>query len=158
MFINKIWKLNKEFLFIDLIKFVKIYFVFRTLSKIDIFMKYFDWKDVDKNGVMMKITKIAVFTSGGDAPGMNACIRAIVRKAMHSNIEVVGALRGYDGMINNDFIQLDKSSVGNIIQKGGTILKTARSIDFITVQGRKKAFENIQNNNIEEVDYEELTK
>ena len=98
---------------------------------------------------MMKIMKIAVFTSGGDAPGMNACIRAIVRKAMHSNIEVVGALLGYDGMINNDFIQLDKSSVGNIIQKGGTILKTARSLDFITVQGRKKAFENIQKNNID---------
>jgi 6-phosphofructokinase 1 len=100
---------------------------------------------------MRKIKKIAVFTSGGDAPGMNACIRAIVRKAVHSNIEVVGALRGYEGLINNDFIQLDKSSVGNIIQKGGTILKTARSIDFITVQGRKKAFDNIQRNNIDAI-------
>ena len=93
---------------------------------------------------MVKINKIAVFTSGGDAPGMNACIRAIVRKAMHNNIDVLGALRGYDGIINNDFIQLDKSSVGNIIQKGGTILKTARSIDFITVNGRRKAFESIK--------------
>ena len=98
---------------------------------------------------MVKVNKIAVFTSGGDAPGMNACIRAIVRKAIHNNVEVVGALRGYDGIINNDFIQLDKSSVGNIIQKGGTILKTARSMDFITVNGRKKAFDSIQKNNID---------
>ena len=100
---------------------------------------------------MVKINKIAVFTSGGDAPGMNACIRAIVRKAMHNNIDVLGALRGYDGIINNDFIELDKSSVGNIIQKGGTILKTARSIDFITVNGRRKAFESIKKNNIDAI-------
>ena len=100
---------------------------------------------------MVKVNKIAVFTSGGDAPGMNACIRAIVRKAIHNNVEVVGALRGYDGIINNDFVELDKSSVGNIIHKGGTILKTARSMDFITASGRKKAFDSIQKNNIDAV-------
>jgi len=98
---------------------------------------------------MSRIEKIAVFTSGGDAPGMNACIRAVVRKAMHSNIQVVGAVRGYEGLINNDFVDFNYASVGNILQKGGTILKTARSMDFFTKEGRKKAFENVQKNNID---------
>jgi len=98
---------------------------------------------------MGRIEKIGIFTSGGDAPGMNACIRAIVRKAMNSDVKVVGALRGYEGLINNDFINFEYSSVGNIIQKGGTILKTARSKGFFTAEGRKEAYENVLNSNID---------
>lgn len=93
--------------------------------------------------------KIAVFTSGGDSPGMNACIRAVVRTAIHNNIEVTGIIRGYEGMINNDMVELNSRSVSNIIQRGGTILKTARSKAFLTKEGRQKAFENIQRNNID---------
>jgi 6-phosphofructokinase 1 len=87
--------------------------------------------------------KIAIFTSGGDSPGMNACIRAAVRTAMFNGVEVVGIERGFSGMINNEFIDLNSRSVSNIVQRGGTILKTARSKEFMTVEGRKKAHENI---------------
>jgi 6-phosphofructokinase 1 len=87
--------------------------------------------------------KIAVFTSGGDSPGMNACVRAVVRTAMFNNVQVIGAIRGYEGMINNDFIELNSRSVSNIVQRGGTILKTARSAGFMTPEGRKKAYENL---------------
>lgn len=93
--------------------------------------------------------KIALFTSGGDAPGMNACIRAIVRTALHYNVQVLGIKRGYEGMIEGDFEELLARSVGNIIQRGGTILKTARSIEFFSPEGRKKAFEQINNAKIE---------
>ena len=93
--------------------------------------------------------KIAVFTSGGDSPGMNACIRAVVRTAIYYNIEVLGIMNGYEGMINNDVIKLEASSVANIIQRGGTILKSSRSEEFRTVEGRKKAYDNIINNEIE---------
>lgn len=92
--------------------------------------------------------KIAVFTSGGDAPGMNACIRAVVRTSVFHKLEVTGILRGYDGMIQNDFIPLNTKSVANIIQRGGTILKTARSHEFMTKGGMKKAKENLEKNNI----------
>ncbi len=95
--------------------------------------------------------KIAVFTSGGDSPGMNACIRAVVRTAIYHNIEVVGIMHGYDGMINDEFISLDAKSVANIINRGGTILKTARSKEFFTVEGRKKAAANLQKHNIDGV-------
>lgn len=95
--------------------------------------------------------KIAVFTSGGDAPGMNACIRAIVRTAMYNNLEVAGIVRGYDGMIHNDFIKLDATSVSNIIHRGGTILKTARSNEFLSTAGREKAKQNLLNNKIDGV-------
>ncbi len=95
--------------------------------------------------------KIAVFTSGGDSPGMNACIRAVVRTALHHGIEVVGIRQGYDGMIDGDFINMDAGSVANIIQRGGTILKTARSQRFLTLQGREKAKENLTKNHIEGV-------
>jgi 6-phosphofructokinase 1 len=87
---------------------------------------------------------IAVFTSGGDAPGMNACIRAVVRSAQYFGLEVYGILKGYDGMISGNFIEMDGRSVSNIIQKGGTILKSARSEEFRTKDGRKKAYEQIQ--------------
>jgi 6-phosphofructokinase 1 len=93
---------------------------------------------------MSTIKKIGVFTSGGDSPGMNAGIRAVVRTALYHNIEVAGIIRGYDGMINGEFIPMDRKSVGNIIQRGGTILKTARSDEFRTKEGRKKAYDQLQ--------------
>lgn len=93
--------------------------------------------------------KIGVFTSGGDSPGMNACVRAVVRSAKYYDIDTVGIVRGYDGMINADFKNLKPSDVSNIIQRGGTILKSARSKGFMTYEGRKKAFENLQKQGIE---------
>lgn len=72
------------------------------------------------------VKKIGVLTSGGDAPGMNAAIRAVVRTAVYNGIEVVGVRRGYNGLINGDFIEMDARSVGETLQKGGTILQTAR--------------------------------
>ncbi len=93
--------------------------------------------------------RIAVLTSGGDAPGMNACIRAVVRACVHFDVEVFGISRGYQGLIENDIKQLSASSVANIIQYGGTVLKTARSKDFMTPEGRKMAFENLQKQGIE---------
>ena len=93
--------------------------------------------------------KIAVFTSGGDSPGMNACIRAVVRASIHYNIGIAGILRGYKGMINNDFIPLNSKSVSYILNKGGTILGSARSNEFRTSEGRKKAHENLKKNGIE---------
>lgn len=93
--------------------------------------------------------KIAVFTSGGDSPGMNACIRAVVRTAIFNKIEVTGIIRGYNGMVENDFMEMDSRSVSNIIQRGGTILKTARSQSFMTKEGRKQAYDNLVKRGIE---------
>ena len=93
--------------------------------------------------------KIAVYTSGGDAPGMNACIRAVVRTAISRDVEVLGIRRGYAGMIENDIAPLTSRSVSNIIQHGGTILKTARSKAFMTAEGRKQAYENLKANGVE---------
>ncbi|WP_316827491.1 6-phosphofructokinase [Pedobacter miscanthi] len=93
---------------------------------------------------MNKIKNIGVLTSGGDSPGMNAAIRAVVRASIYYDIEVTGFIRGYEGLINNDFIPMDRKSVANIIQRGGTILKTARSDAFRTVEGRKTAYENLK--------------
>lgn len=93
--------------------------------------------------------KIAVLTSGGDAPGMNACIRAIVRTAIHHNIEVAGVMHGYNGLIRNEYMALGAKSVANIIQRGGTILKTARSREFMTAEGRQIAADNMLANGIE---------
>lgn len=95
--------------------------------------------------------RIAVFTSGGDSPGMNACIRAVVRTAIYNNMEVMGIMHGYDGMINDEFVHLDTRSVANIIHRGGTILKTARSKEFLTEEGRKKAAANLKKHQIEGV-------
>ena len=92
---------------------------------------------------------IAVFTSGGDSPGMNACIRAIVRTALHHGVKVYGIMHGYQGMIEDQFRVLGSDDVGNIIQRGGTILKSSRSKEFLTTEGRQKAFENIQKRGIE---------
>jgi len=93
---------------------------------------------------VQKIRRIGVFTSGGDAPGMNACIRSVVRTALYNNTQVSGILQGYQGMIDNQFIEMNSRSVSNIIQLGGTILKTARCAEFRTTEGRKKAYENLQ--------------
>ena len=86
-----------------------------------------------------QIHRIGVLTSGGDAPGMNAAVRAVVRTAMDCGIECVGIRRGWNGLINSDFVQLDASSVSHIIDKGGTVLYTARSEEFMTEPGRAKA-------------------
>ena len=93
--------------------------------------------------------KIAVITSGGDCPGMNAAIRAVVRVALTCGIEVWGIRNGYAGMIDDDMMKLDSRSVGDIIQKGGTFLGTARSEEFKTLQGRHKAAANLQSHGIE---------
>lgn len=98
---------------------------------------------------MKNITKIGVFTSGGDAPGMNAAIRAVVRTAVYENIQVAGIYRGYQGMIDNDFVDMDRRSVSSIIQKGGTVLKSARCLEFKTKEGRQKAYDNILLNGID---------
>jgi 6-phosphofructokinase 1 len=95
------------------------------------------------------VKKIAVLTSGGDAPGMNACIRSVIRACAHYNLEVYGIHRGYQGLIENEIHPMTTSSVANIIQMGGTILKTARSMDFMTPEGRKKAHQNLVNLGIE---------
>jgi 6-phosphofructokinase 1 len=96
-----------------------------------------------------KVTKIGVLTSGGDAPGMNAAIRAVVRTGIYHGLEVFGVVRGYSGMIDDDIYQMDSRSVANIIQRGGTILKTARSKEFFDYEGRKKAYENLKKRGID---------
>ncbi len=96
-----------------------------------------------------KISKIGVFTSGGDAPGMNAALRAVVRASIYYNKEVYGIMRGYEGMIDDEIVKLGARSVGNILQRGGTILKTARSEAFRTKEGREKAFQNLKKNGID---------
>lgn len=90
-----------------------------------------------------KIKSLAVLTSGGDAPGMNAAIRAVVRTAIHYGIKVFGIKRGYQGLVENDIFEMSTLDVANIIQRGGTILKTARSKDFMTTEGRAKAKANL---------------
>lgn len=98
---------------------------------------------------MNKIKNIAVVTSGGDAPGMNAAIRAVVRSGLYYNLNVYGIYRGFDGMVNGDIFRMDAKSVANIIQRGGTMLKTARSKDFKTTEGRAKAYNNLKKQHID---------
>ena len=88
--------------------------------------------------------RIGVFTSGGDAPGMNACIRAVVRTGIHHGLEVVGITKGYQGILDKNFKVMTSHSVSGIIQKGGTILKSARCTDFRTKKGRKQAYKNLK--------------
>lgn len=92
---------------------------------------------------------IGILTSGGDAPGMNAAIRAVTRSAIYNGWKVKGIFRGYNGLINGEIEELTSESVSNIIQRGGTILKTARSKEFMTPEGRKKAYETLQKEKIE---------
>ncbi len=96
-----------------------------------------------------EIKKIGVFTSGGDSPGMNAAIRSVVRTCAYMNIDCVGIYRGYEGMIEGDFKPMDARSVNNIINKGGTILKSARSLEFRTPEGRAKAYANLKEEGID---------
>src|SRR6187397_1205473 len=95
-----------------------------------------------------KVTRIGVSSSGGDSPGMNAAIRAVVRTGIFYGLEVYGIMRGYSGMVEDDIISMESRSVANIIQRGGTILKTARCQEFFDVEGRKKAFENLKKRGI----------
>ena len=91
-----------------------------------------------------KIKKIAVYTSGGDAPGMNAAVRAVVRTAVINGLEIMGVIQGYNGMIDNKLVPLQMRDMANIIQRGGTILKTGRSPEFTRPEYRKKAAENLR--------------
>jgi len=95
------------------------------------------------------IKNIGVFTSGGDSPGMNAAIRAVVRTALYYDLKVTGIYRGYDGMISGEFRPMERKSVANIIQRGGTILKTARSEEFRTPEGRKIAYEQLKKHKVD---------
>ena len=99
--------------------------------------------------MLKKVNKIAVLTSGGDAPGMNAAIRAVVRTCSYHEVEVLGIYRGFQGMIENDFVELNARSVRNIINKGGTFLKSARSEGFRTKEGRENAYNNLTKNGVE---------
>lgn len=90
------------------------------------------------------VSKVGVLCSGGDSPGMNAAIRAVVRTALYHDLEAYGIMRGYSGMIENEIVQMESRSVANIIQRGGTILKTARSAEFMTYKGREKAYNNLK--------------
>ena len=99
--------------------------------------------------MLKKVNKIAVLTSGGDAPGMNAAIRAVVRTCSYHDVEVLGIYRGFQGMIEDDFVELNARSVRNIINKGGTFLKSARSEDFRTKEGRENAYNNLTKNGVE---------
>src|SRR5882672_2088570 len=95
------------------------------------------------------VTKIGVVSSGGDSPGMNACIRAVVRTAIYNGLEVYGIMRGYSGMVEDDIIPMESRSVANIIQRGGTILKTSRCKEFYEKEGRQKAYDNLKKRGID---------
>ena len=99
--------------------------------------------------MLKEVNKIAVLTSGGDAPGMNAAIRAVVRTCSYHDVEVLGIYRGFQGMIEDDFVELNARSVRNIINKGGTFLKSARSEGFRTKEGRENAYKNLTKNGVE---------
>lgn len=95
-----------------------------------------------------KVSRIGVLTSGGDSPGMNAAIRAVVRTGIYHGLEVFGIMRGYQGLIEDDIYQMESRSVANIIQRGGTILKTARCKEFFEPEGRQKAYDNLKKRGI----------
>ena len=96
-----------------------------------------------------KIKNIGVLTSGGDSPGMNAAVRAVVRTCVYHNIGCFGIYQGYQGLIDNKLEPMNARSVKDIINKGGTILKSARCLEFRTTEGRKTAYENLKKNNID---------
>ena len=98
---------------------------------------------------MEDIRRLGVYTSGGDAPGMNACVRAVVRTALAHDVEVIGIRRGYEGMLEGDFVTVDGRSVSNIVQTGGTILKSARSPDFREEESRIRAAEHLEADGID---------
>ena len=96
-----------------------------------------------------EVKKIGVLTSGGDSPGMNAAVRAVVRTGLYHGLEMYGVVRGYAGMVDDDIFKMESRSVANIIQRGGTILKTARCKEFFEYEGRKKAYENLKKRGID---------
>jgi 6-phosphofructokinase 1 len=96
-----------------------------------------------------KIKNIAVLTSGGDAPGMNACIRAVIRTGIYNGKNMFGVIQGYQGLINNNISPMDARSVSNILHKGGTILKTARCLEFKTSEGMEQAYQNLKAKDID---------
>jgi 6-phosphofructokinase 1 len=96
-----------------------------------------------------QIKTIAVLTSGGDAPGMNAAIRAVVRTGLYNGLDVYGVKRGYQGLVDGRIERMTSRSVSNIIQTGGTVLKTARCLEFLTYEGRKQGYENLKKRGIE---------
>ncbi|HEX8356550.1 MAG TPA: 6-phosphofructokinase [Segetibacter sp.] len=96
-----------------------------------------------------KVSRIAVLTSGGDAPGMNAAVRAVVRTGIYHNLEVFGVMRGYQGLLDEDIFKMESRSVANIIQRGGTILKTARCKEFYQPEGRQKAYDHLKKRGID---------
>jgi 6-phosphofructokinase 1 len=98
---------------------------------------------------MPKISKLGVLTSGGDAPGMNPCIRSVVRTAIYNGLDVTGIRRGYQGLIDGDMFQMDKRSVSNILNLGGTVLKTARCLPFRTDEGMETAYQNVKKHEID---------
>lgn len=98
---------------------------------------------------MNKLNKIAVLTSGGDSPGMNAAIRAVTRACVYNELQCFGVFRGFEGLIEGDFQELDARMVKNLINRGGTYLKSARSKEFTTENGRKKAFQKLKEANID---------
>ena len=95
-----------------------------------------------------KVKKIAVLTSGGDAPGMNAAVRAVVRASVYNNIECYGVYKGFEGLITDDLVKLNARGVNNIVNKGGTILKSARCLEFRTKEGRVKAKQTLDKHGI----------
>jgi len=97
----------------------------------------------------VRVQKIAVLTSGGDAPGMNACIRAVVRAASNKNVEVIGIKRGYTGLLAGDFVKLNRGTIANIIQRGGTVLESSRCEEFKTPGGRSKGIKILERAGIE---------
>lgn len=99
----------------------------------------------------MAIKKIAVLTSGGDAPGMNAAVRAVVRTALSRGVQVLGVYRGYNGLIHGDLVEMNLRSVSDIIHRGGTMLYTARSPEFCTEEGIQKAVQTCRDNGVEGV-------
>jgi len=98
---------------------------------------------------MPTISKLGVLTSGGDAPGMNPCIRSVVRTAIYNGLDVTGIRRGYQGLIDGDMYQMDKRSVSNILNLGGTILKTARCLPFRTDEGMEAAYQNVKKHGLD---------
>jgi len=96
--------------------------------------------------------RIGILTSGGDTPGMNACIRTAVRNALDTNAEILGIRRGYAGLIQGDMLTLDRISIANIIHRGGTILKTSRCPKFATTEGRAKAIKILEEAGIDGLD------
>ena len=98
---------------------------------------------------MYQIKTVAVLTSGGDAPGMNAALRAVTRAAIYNGMRVMAVMKGYKGLVTNDIVEFKTQNVSNIIHHGGTIIKTARCKEFTTPEGRQMAYDNLKRHNVD---------